>query len=604
MGEVEFNVPIHFEDVSLPSNDRYCVDSLLEHVSIKDIQCVHQQLTLQPLDILEHSCFDTLYSAVIAWSQVDDSVRAHVPVILEELLEVIVQSLDEFRESPEELGRSRGAIKMVCFLMSGVLSRANKQLTLLKKSEDSIRCRSLRVILDSMTHPNIKVLWRSPSGASLKDQLGETLLKTFSSFFDSHFLLRKNDVKNIVFSLFTLIVVDFERPVEMSNFIIQSVLKLDYASAGECFAESIFHIRSSYEQNAVSLVGIIIREIGKLNTADISKDSSASKGLSGFMVALACTCPELVLSNISILMPHLDVDNYVLRNSIIQVIGKLLVFLQKEAVSVENDHSRSTPVQTQKSLLNLLEGRILDTSSYCRSKLLQVWIDMAENGAIPSDHWNTVSGIAVDRLSDKTLQVRKNALQLLTTLLENNPFGPVLSSEPLASKLIELQGTKDSSIDAEVTNSLNNQIQFLGLGISFLGELSRGMSVLLSQLGNANTPMVLQIVKFIMVGNHFCLDSFEKGLFSLLPLVVLSEKNGTPEIKDAIVDAFWVLYFNPEGQTPRRIALKLVKLVTSVSDLEKECLANLVIDIVREHDVPRTVIVALWESFCKFCLWC
>lgn len=86
-------------------------------------------------------------------------------------------------------------------------------------------------------------------------------------------------------------------------------------------------------------------------------------------------------------------------------------------------------------MLDILLERARDQSAYTRSKVLQTWANLCEESAVSMGHWNLVASIAAGRLEDKTFQVRKSALQLLTTLLQYNPFGPSLRMSPFEATL-------------------------------------------------------------------------------------------------------------------------------------------------------------------------
>lgn len=63
-----------------------------------------------------------------------------------------------------------------------------------------------------------------------------------------------------------------------------------------------------------------------------------------------------------------------------------------------------------------------DVSSYVRSKVLQIWNDLKNKNAVPLTWIYPVVNRAVERLEDKTTTVRKNAIILLRSYLESNPF--------------------------------------------------------------------------------------------------------------------------------------------------------------------------------------
>lgn len=63
-----------------------------------------------------------------------------------------------------------------------------------------------------------------------------------------------------------------------------------------------------------------------------------------------------------------------------------------------------------------------DINSYVRSKVLYIWNDLKNQHAVPLDWILRIVTRAVERLQDKTSTVRKNAITLLRSFLESNPF--------------------------------------------------------------------------------------------------------------------------------------------------------------------------------------
>jgi condensin complex subunit 1 len=107
-------------------------------------------------------------------------------------------------------------------------------------------------------------------------------------------------------------------------------------------------------------------------------------------------------------------------------------------------------------MVDILLERARDKSSYTRSKVLQTWANLCVESAVSIGHWNLVAHVAAGRLEDKAAIVRKGALQLLTTLLQFNPFGPSLRAGPFEAtleqykeKLKEMESTSVSSGEAE-----------------------------------------------------------------------------------------------------------------------------------------------------------
>jgi condensin complex subunit 1 len=79
-------------------------------------------------------------------------------------------------------------------------------------------------------------------------------------------------------------------------------------------------------------------------------------------------------------------------------------------------------VNTRDSLLSILEERVHDVHAFTRSKVLQTWQSLVEAKAVPLAFLPSVTKSAVSRLDDKSANVRRNALALLRTLLQYNPY--------------------------------------------------------------------------------------------------------------------------------------------------------------------------------------
>jgi condensin complex subunit 1 len=70
--------------------------------------------------------------------------------------------------------------------------------------------------------------------------------------------------------------------------------------------------------------------------------------------------------------------------------------------------------------------------------ILFFFFEIIRQRAIPIDRIVGITELAVGRLKDKAAQVRKNAIQLLTTLLQYNPFSGQLQPKVFKEKLKEI----------------------------------------------------------------------------------------------------------------------------------------------------------------------
>jgi len=153
----------------------------------------------------------------------------------------------------------------------------------------------------------------------------------------------------------------------------------------------------------------ILREIGRLNpgTGDGGK-ASGIRNLAPFVSELARLRPRIVLSGISHILPHLNAEPYSIRSAIVTAIGHILVHIgtaKEETSNVDLSKSRN-------ALLDILTDRVLDVSSFTRGAVMKAWISIVQANALPIDRLMSVTTLAADRLQDKTVVVRRSAMQV------------------------------------------------------------------------------------------------------------------------------------------------------------------------------------------------
>ncbi|NWH73336.1 CND1 protein, partial [Piaya cayana] len=195
------------------------------------------------------------------------------------------------------------------------------------------------------------------------------------------------------------------------------------------------------EYGVSSLVGEILREIGQKCPQDLTHNASGIKGYAVFITELAEQIPALVLSNMSVLLRHLDGENYMMRNAVLAAMAEVLVQV------LNGDQLEEAARGTRDQFLNMLQAHICDVNSFVRSRVLQLFTRIVQCKVLPLSQFQSVVSLAVGRLQDKTMVVVKNAIQLLAAFLSNNPFSCKLScadlAEPLKKEVQKLQEMRD-----------------------------------------------------------------------------------------------------------------------------------------------------------------
>lgn len=171
----------------------------------------------------------------------------------------------------------------------------------------------------------------------------------------------------------------------------------------------------------------LLREIGRLDTTEGSNDTggkaSGIKNIAPFISELAAVRPRVVLSNISLLLPHLDSEPYIMRSAIVNSIGHILV--REDQTLMENNDDNGgrdeenkderhvvNMAKTRSSLFDILCERTCDITSFTRAAALKVLNDLTEKQSLPLDRIMPVTAIAIDRLQDKAVMVRRYAMQV------------------------------------------------------------------------------------------------------------------------------------------------------------------------------------------------
>jgi condensin complex subunit 1 len=203
---------------------------------------------------------------------------------------------------------------------------------------------------------------------------------------------------------------------------------------------SSFSASLSSDRLAVEL----LREYGRLDgsgTELVKGAGSGNKHVAPFVSELASRKPRWVLQQASHVLGHFQSESYPFRSALVTAIGHILEYLHEESknepennvsyqppqtAAEDNDDGNSVsiattttttapPLDIQKAratLLDLLSQRIYDVSSYTRSTALKAWINLVTAGALPKERVLQVTKMAMDRLHDKTVMVRKQALQV------------------------------------------------------------------------------------------------------------------------------------------------------------------------------------------------
>eukprot|EP00587_Corethron_hystrix_P002947 CAMPEP_0113307870 /NCGR_PEP_ID=MMETSP0010_2-20120614/6542_1 /TAXON_ID=216773 ORGANISM="Corethron hystrix, Strain 308" /NCGR_SAMPLE_ID=MMETSP0010_2 /ASSEMBLY_ACC=CAM_ASM_000155 /LENGTH=705 /DNA_ID=CAMNT_0000162811 /DNA_START=865 /DNA_END=2983 /DNA_ORIENTATION=- /assembly_acc=CAM_ASM_000155 len=407
----------------------------------------------------------------------------------------------------------------------------------------------------------------------------------------------------------------------------------------------------------------LLREVGRINFSAVSSldagKASGAKNVAPFINELASRQPDALRVNMGFILPHLDSEHYYIRSAIVQAIG-FLVERNEDGINDqpseetkgrdeheimerdvnESEGTRGISESTRAALFDILIQRVHDVSSLTRSCVLKVWMHLAETNSIPIDRYLSITSLAIDRLQDKTVAVRRTAMKLLTILLEGNPFGGLLEPTPFDNKISELNQWLDNNLphnikeiknafgdknDLELFNVLSKEVdefehqdgtgkmnlmevkgklsglRFASLAKVFIVNFEDANRVLEGMLFSSSTSDVTEALRFFVQARHFKLPCAITGMRKALALMWSSE----PKIRNEVIDAFVEVFLIEPGSSGasllpnNQITHNFLVLVSSASVSEQASIEEAIGHLVREERIPPEVFLILWSIASK-----
>ncbi|KAJ8320625.1 hypothetical protein KUTeg_002212 [Tegillarca granosa] len=371
-----------------------------------------------------------------------------------------------------------------------------------------------------------------------------------------------------------------------------------------------------------SVVSEIMREIGRMDPKDVARDSSGTRACSQFLVELSERIPATVLSNISVILCYLEQESYTMRNGVLEVMGHIhLKVLSKDDLDSKMKAARD-------QFLEKLEDHIHDVNAFVRSKVLQIWLLIVNEKCLPLPKQHSLAKLVIGRLQDKSSQVRKNAVLLVTALIKSNPFAAKVKTitdkveeewkmieDKLQKALSEMSEDEDEDSDVDLIadhetcdsetedsseneNKIDDVIQSLKsifcdqkrLSLVVAAEAVQGSqesqddavvnevskqqdSLAFASEMQTAVPIICQLlgsktVTDVLEAIEFFVTGFEFGLTACM----LGVRRMLPliwskesGIKEAVVMAYKRLYLKPKGGNQRANALAVVKNLSALT---------------------------------------
>ncbi|XP_067402039.1 condensin complex subunit 1 isoform X1 [Emydura macquarii macquarii] len=409
-----------------------------------------------PLAMLQH--FDTFYSLLHHFRSVDAAVKEDA---LELMVKVVSRHssdlssiLDTHDLSPSDRTAHLNALKMNCYVLthlaeafetdsckSGVAGLDPNGKSKKNRARGSGFCweeerQPLIQLLTQLLQLDLRRLW---CGLVVEEEFISLVTGSCYRILEKPSISHQKHraTREAVMHVIAMALTHYDHMLSATLKISQMLQHFEHVAPVFAAAVSLW----ATEHGMKSMVGELLREIGQKCPQDLTRDASGVKGYAAFLTELAEQIPAIMLSNMSVLLHHLDGESYVMRNAILTAMAEMLLQV------LNGDQLEEAARGTRDQFLDTLQAHVCDINGFVRSRVLQLFTRIVQQKALPLTRFQAVVSLAVSRLQDKSVTVIKNAIQLLAAFLLNNPFSCKLSctdlAEPLKKELQKLQEMRD-----------------------------------------------------------------------------------------------------------------------------------------------------------------
>lgn len=593
--------------------------------------------------------FSKIYTCVKRFSSLEDNQKIRLVDSLNNNLVLLLASISKLLSPGVESGNNldhvisihKNALKMFIFLLYWVISKYEKEeveyvkskkdeeLSKTKKKRGTKARRKSIIELDSwkegilhtlcsvLKRDDLPKLWKKDR---VEDAFTLLFFKISFSLMENHDNIKSTLIKE---SIFKLITNALQIPSDNLQTVVSSILHMimNDEQMTNIVVELIDHIgknTSRATNDSCStveklFVSELFREIGSL---ELNNDTPGTKFLSQFISTIGEKVPTAILSNMSVVISHLNDESYNIRNAIIHAISRVIPTVLKQTSDENNSRNTTSENLTKKTrdqLLTILEERVHDVNAYTRSKAIQCWCYLCEEKSIPLKILPKILETVLGRLYDKTSSVRKSAIHFLSTLLESNPYGADLklakfTEEATAAKRIvdslpkhteeELENLPDLE-QKEIRLTRDNAFKlylFYKEGADFISKVHDTLPSVCQLLSSETITDVVECIDYLVKCYMFRIEISSFGLKKVLKLVWSPYQS----IKDAASEAIQHIFMNTERLSRNaeeciEVAKQFAEFVTECSQSELSALECIVNMLVLKNEFSKNLFLSLLE---------
>ena len=373
-------------------------------------------------------------------------------------------------------------------------------------------------------------------------------------------------------------------------------------------------------------------------------NTAGPKTFAKFIARLGEVAPRLMLKQLVELSRLLDSESYVIRMSLIDVVGDLLIWLLDGMAS---DNGPELAEQSRKDQMeqffDIIEERFRDMNAFVRCKVLQVVSRVCKCKAKFPSRRTRLIDLTISRLEDKSAHVRANSIKTLIIFIQTHPFaidGGELNAHLFKSRMEEInkqmtsikapkglqeefneleeaesadgnpdnfmekKEAEESAQQVAIFMKLQLQQKYYSDALVFIQQLRDAIPILCQLLSSKNKTEVVDTMEFFVVAYKYKLNEAVIGVQQMIHLV-WNKDGGTEEtrsVRSHLIRCFQSLYLEFDENTSQkenvnRITRQLISLTFEATLADLTSLDELLSVIVTEGAIHEDVVQRLWAVY-------
>lgn len=339
----------------------------------------------------------------------------------------------------------------------------------------------------------------------------------------------------------------------------------------------------------------------------------------------------------------------------IEVCGNLISDLSRQ-------EERSENYKTQiNAFFDVLQERFLDINPYCRCRAIQVFMRICDLEQKFPKRRQAAAELAVRSLEDKSSNVRRNAIKLLSKLVSTHPFsvmhGGLLSAKEWEERLetvdaelnalrppqtpgfeagdmtqvdpellddatqlpdespskaprmsdeekeVAIQKAAEQAATSELLTRLQLTRKYYNEAIRFIGQLHSASTTVTRLLSSKNKSEVIEAMDFFVMMDAYKIETARSGIRRMLRLIWTKGNSDEGKgVQSHLIDCYKGLFFDAPGSfTPNDaanyIARNMISLTFGATPAELTCLEQLLSTMMKAGNVSEAVIAKLWQVY-------